>query len=244
MKTYGLIGHPLSHSLSKDFFDHKFEQENLSDCEYLLMDLNNIKDVIALKNNPQLFGFNVTIPYKQSILPYLDSMSEEALKIGAVNTVKVSNGKWTGYNTDVVGFEKSLIPLLSPNIKKALVLGSGGAYLAVKYVLDKLNISCSMVSRQSHQALYRYENIGKSVLNDHQIIINTTPIGMFPNENDVPNIPFHLLTPNHIVYDLIYNPEITLLLRNASLNGCYTKNGLEMLKIQAQESWKIWNNAN
>jgi shikimate dehydrogenase len=241
MKLYGLIGHPVSHSFSKDFFDAKFEQEKLSDCEYQLMDLSSIRDVVALKNKLQLCGFNITIPYKQSIIPYLDSISEEAQKIGAVNTVKVVDGKWMGYNTDVNGFEKSLLPLLQPSIKKALVLGSGGAYLAVKYVLEKLNIKCSMVSRTSHEALYRYENISKSVLSDHQLIINTTPVGMFPNQNHVPEIPFHLLTPNHVVYDLIYNPEITLLISNASFNGCYTKNGLEMLKIQAEESWKIWN---
>ena len=241
MKIYGLIGHPVGHSFSKDFFDAKFQQENLTDCEYQLMDLNSIKDLIALKNNKQLCGFNITIPYKQTVLPYLDSISEEAEKIGAINTVKVIDGKWIGYNTDVIGFEKSLVPMLSPSVKKALVLGSGGAFLAIKYVLEKLNISCSMVSRSSHQALYRYENISKSVLNDHQLIINSTPVGMFPNQNQVPDIPFHLLTPNHIVYDLIYNPEITLLLSNANFNGCITKNGLQMLKIQAEESWKIWN---
>lgn len=240
MRLFGLIGHPVSHSFSKSFFDKKFEAENLSDCRYELMDLATIKDVASLKSNKNINGLNVTIPYKQAVLPFLDDISDAAQLIGAVNTIKVKDGKWIGHNTDVVGFEKSLVPLLNPIIKKALVLGSGGAYLAVKYVLDKLSISSSLVSRQSLSALYRYEDITKSVLNDHQLIINTTPVGMFPDVNKMPEIPFHLLNPFHLVYDLVYNPEETLLLKNAAFIGCRVKNGLEMLQIQAEESWKIW----
>ena len=241
MKLFGLIGHTISHSFSKVFFDNKFEKENLSDCRYDLMDLGSIKEVISLKANNKIFGLNVTIPYKKTILPFLDSISEEAKKIGAVNTIKIKDGKWIGYNTDVIGFEKTLMPLLNPAIKKALVLGSGGAYSAVKYVLDNLGISCSQVSRISHSALFHYNDITKSVLNDHPLIINTTPLGMFPDVNQMPDIPFHHLQPFHLVYDLIYNPEETLLLKNASFIGCKVKNGLEMLQIQAEESWKIWN---
>ena len=241
MKIFGLIGHPVSHSFSKVFFDAKFEKEKLSDCRYDLMDLSTIKEVVSLRSNEHVFGLNVTIPYKMSILPFLDSISEEAQKIGAVNTIKIKNGKWIGYNTDAIGFQRSLVPLLNPSIKKALVLGSGGAYMAVKYVLDKLAIACSQVSRNSNLARFHYGDITKSVLNDHPLIINTTPLGMFPDVNQMPNIPFHLLSPFHLVYDLIYNPEETLLLKNASFIGCKVKNGLEMLQIQAEESWKIWN---
>jgi len=226
MKLFGLIGHPISHSFSKVFFDKKFEQENLNDCHYELIDIKTIDEIISLKNNPQLCGLNVTIPYKQAIIPFLDTISEEAKSVGAVNTIKIKDSKWHGYNTDVIGFEKSLVPLLNPSIKNALILGSGGASMAVKFVLDKLSISSSFVS--------------KSVLNEHQLIINTSPVGMFPDLNKMPEIPTDFLTPNHLVYDLIYNPEETLLLKNASFIGCITKNGLEMLQIQAEESWKIW----
>ena len=241
MKLFGLLGHPVSHSFSKSFFDNKFEQEGLRDCRFELIDLNSVKDVVPFKQNPEYRGFNITLPYKETILPFLDDLSEEAQKIGAVNTIKITGGKWIGHNTDVIGFEKSILPLLTPQIKHALIFGSGGAYRAVKYVLDKLSISVSLVSRQSHHALYRYEDITKSVINDHQLLVNTTPVGMYPNENEMPDIPFHHLGPEHLVYDLIYNPEETLLLKNAAFIGCKVKNGLEMLKIQAEESWKIWN---
>ncbi len=240
MKLFGLIGHPVSHSFSKSFFDKKFEQENLNDCRYELMDLESIDEILSLKNNSQLCGLNVTIPYKQAIIPFLDTISEEAKSVGAVNTINIKSGKWHGYNTDVIGFQKSLIHLLNPSIKKALILGSGGASLAVKYVLDKLSISSSFVSRDSKLTEYNYEDITKSVLNEHQLIINTTPVGMFPVVNKMPKISVHLLNRNHLVYDLIYNPEETLLLKNAASVGCSAKNGLEMLHIQAKESWKIW----
>jgi len=240
MKLFGLIGHPISHSFSKVFFDKKFEQENLNDCHYELIDIKTIDEIISLKNNPQLCGLNVTIPYKQAIIPFLDTISEEAKSVGAVNTIKIKDSKWHGYNTDVIGFEKSLVPLLNPSIKNALILGSGGASMAVKFVLDKLSISSSFVSRESKLTEYKYRDISKSVLNEHQLIINTSPVGMFPDLNKMPEIPTDFLTPNHLVYDLIYNPEETLLLKNASFIGCITKNGLEMLQIQAEESWKIW----
>ena len=240
MKLFGLIGHPISHSFSKVFFDKKFEQENLNDCHYELIDIKTIDEIISLKNNPQLCGLNVTIPYKQAIIPFLDTISEEAKSVGAVNTIKIKDSKWHGYNTDVIGFEKSLVPLLNPSIKNALILGSGGASMAVKFVLDKLSISSSFVSRESKLTEYKYRDISKSVLNEHQLIINTSPVGMFPDVNKMPEIPTDFLTPNHLVYDLIYNQEETLLLKNASFIGCITKNGLEMLQIQAEESWKIW----
>ena len=240
MKLFGLIGHPVSHSFSKAFFDKKFEKENRSDCRYELMDLETINEIISLKKTSQLCGLNVTIPYKQAILPFLDTISEEAKSVGAVNTIKIKEGKWHGHNTDIIGFHKSLVPLLKPSITKALILGSGGAALAVKYVLDKLSISSSFVSRESNLTEYNYRDITKSVLNEHQLIINTTPVGMFPDVNKMPEIPVHLLNRNHLVYDLIYNPEETLLLKNAASIGCKTKNGLEMLQIQAEESWKIW----
>ena len=240
MKLFGLIGHPISHSFSKFFFDKKFEKENLNDCHYELIDIKTIDEIISLKNNIHLSGLNVTIPYKQSIIPFLDTISEEAKSVGAVNTIKIKDSKWHGYNTDVIGFEKSLVPILTPSIKNALILGSGGASMAVKFVLDKLSIPFCVVSRVSKLVEYNYKNITKSVLNENQLIINTTPVGMFPYFDQMPEIPSDFLTPNHLVYDLIYNPAETLLLKNASFNGCMTKNGLEMLQIQAEESWKIW----
>ena len=205
-----------------------------------MFDLKSIQDVIDLKKNPYLKGLNVTVPYKKSIIPLLDFISEEAIKIGAVNTIKITDGKWFGYNTDVIGFEKSLVPLLSPAIKNALILGTGGASLAVRYVLEKLGISFSFVSRNLENADYRYKDLSESVLNTHQLIINTTPLGMFPDINKMPEIPLKYLTLNHLVCDLIYNPEETFLLKNAAFAGCQIKNGLEMLHIQAEESWKIW----
>ncbi len=243
MKAFGLIGNPLTHSFSKSFFEEKFKFENLENHSYSLFELRSIEEVLALKLDPFLIGLNVTIPYKQSILPYLDHISEVALAIGAVNTIKIVDGVWFGYNTDYIGFLNSLKPLLPYNIKKALVLGSGGAYCAIKYALQKLSISCSLVSRNSASKDYSYSEITSSVIKDHQLIINATPLGMFPNINTAPPFPFHLLSPNHIVYDLIYNPEESLFLKNSSFMGCQIKNGYEMLTIQAEESWKIWNDA-
>ena len=240
ISVFGLIGHPVSHSFSKGFFEKKFERENIKDCRYDMFDLKSIQDVIDLKKNPYLKGLNVTVPYKKSIIPLLDFISEEAIKIGAVNTIKITDGKWFGYNTDVIGFEKSLVPLLSPAIKNALILGTGGASLAVRYVLEKLGIYFSFVSRNLENADYRYKDLSESVLNTHQLIINTTPLGMFPDINKMPEIPLKYLTLNHLVCDLIYNPEETFLLKNAAFAGCQIKNGLEMLHIQAEESWKIW----
>ncbi len=240
MRVFGLIGHPVSHSFSKGFFEKKFESENIEDCRYDLFDLESIQDVIDLKAIPNLEGLNVTVPYKKSILPLLDFISVEAKQIGAVNTIKIMEGKWFGYNTDVIGFEKSLVPLVSPAVKNALILGTGGASLAVNYVLEKLGISTSFVSRDIEKADYCYKDLSEYILNTHQLIINTTPLGMFPDINKMPEIPLKYLTPNHLVYDLIYNPEETLLLKNAAFAGCQIKNGLEMLHIQADESWKIW----
>jgi shikimate dehydrogenase len=240
MRVFGLIGHPVSHSFSKGFFEEKFERENIQDCRYDLFDLESIQDVIDLKAIPNLKGLNVTVPFKKSILPFLDFISDEAKQIGAVNTIKINDGKWFGYNTDVIGFEKSLVPLVSSGVKNALILGTGGASLAVRYVLDKLGISSSFVSRDIEKADYSYKDLSEFILNTHQLIINTTPLGMFPDINKMPEIPLQYLTPSHLVYDLIYNPEETLLLKNAAFAGCQIKNGLEMLHIQADESWKIW----
>ncbi len=240
MTAFGLIGHPLTHSFSKLFFEEKFKHENLTNYTYSLFDLPSIDGVVSLKNIPSLLGLNVTIPYKQSILPYLDHVSQEALAIGAVNTIKNRDGFWYGYNTDYIGFLKSIKPLLAPHVSNALILGSGGAYRAIKYALESISISCSLVSRNSNIANYGYDEISASVLNRHQLIINCTPLGMFPNINTSPIFPFHLLSPSHLVYDLIYNPEETLFLKNSGMMGCRTKNGYEMLTLQAEESWKIW----
>jgi len=241
LKLFGLIGHPVSHSFSKSFFEKKFINENIMDCCYDLIDIKSLKEIEALKLNNTFSGLNVTIPYKKTIFPFLDWISEDAMTIGAVNTIKISDEKWYGYNTDVIGFEKSLLPLINTNVKNALILGSGGASLAVQYILNKLNISLTIVSRFKTNGQLNYEELSETLLNNHQLIINTTPLGMFPHIHEVPNIPDHFLNKNHIVYDLIYNPEETLLLKNALINGCKVKNGLQMLHLQAEESWKIWN---
>jgi len=241
MRLFGLIGHPVIHSFSKKIFDEKFESENITDCRYELFDLETVRDVAPLRANPELRGLNVTVPFKQSLIPYLDEVTEEAKIIGAVNCVKITDGKWIGHNTDIYGFEKSLTPLVNPANTKALILGSGGSSLAVQYVLNKLAIPFKVVSRKANPVFLKYFEISKSVMNVRHLIINTTPVGMFPNISELPAIPFHLLGPEHLVFDLIYNPDETLLLKNAAFIGCRIKNGLEMLQLQAEKSWEIWN---
>jgi shikimate dehydrogenase len=242
MHLFGLLGYPLSHSFSKRFFTEKFERESIENCRYDLYSIEKI-DLIRdiLQQNPELLGLNVTIPYKQAVMPFLDAIEEAAAEAGAVNSIKIQNGKLTGYNTDILGFEESLLNWITPRkTLKALVLGNGGAAKAVFYVLKKYNISYQIVARSPKSDEISYESLNKRTINTHRLIINTTPLGMLPNIDTCPNIPYQHLTEKHYLYDLVYNPEQTLFLTNGIAQGAATKNGIEMLHSQAINAWKIW----
>jgi shikimate dehydrogenase len=239
--TYGLVGKNISYSFSKEHFSKKFESENIENTSYVNFDLNDINEFSNIfKSNTSIKGLNVTIPYKESIIPYLDKISGKAARIGAVNTIKTTKkGKLKGYNTDEYGFRKSLLPLLEPHHKKALILGTGGASKAIAFALKKLHIPYQFVSRKTDDN-YNYTSLTETVIKTHQIIINCTPLGTFPNINECPNIPYHAISDQHLLYDLIYNPEETTFLRKGKNNGAITCNGLKMLELQAKKAWKIW----
>ena len=241
-RKFGLIGKNIDYSFSKKYFSEKFKKENL-DCTYSNFDIENISLIESILQKNGISGYNVTIPYKQEIIKFLDEIDEVAKAIGAVNTIKKIDNKNIGFNTDSIGFEKSLIPLIEnkkPN--SALILGAGGASKAVKYVLKKLKINYSTVSRKEGKSEFIYENLNDMIINRFKMIINCSPVGTFPNINKCPNIPYKHLTKEHVLYDLVYNPIESLFLRRGREIGCKTKNGLEMLEIQANESWRIWNN--
>ena len=245
MQKYGLIGFPLGHSFSRNFFNKKFETENI-DAQYLNFEIPTIgafKQVI--KDNPELNGLNVTIPYKQQIIPVLDGLDEDARQIGAVNVIKFTTGvggetKLIGYNSDVIGFRESIKPLLTSSHKKALILGTGGASKAVFHGLKQLGIKATFVSRESKESCLTYDALTLGVMAEHTVIVNTTPLGMFPNIHNCPNIPYDLLSPRHILYDLVYNPDETLFMTKGKERGAVVKNGLEMLWLQAVAAWNIW----
>ena len=241
---YGLIGKKLGHSFSADFFNNKFAREGIND-HYYLFPLEEISEFPhLLLENPDLEGLNVTIPYKQQLIPYLNSLSEEAEKIGAVNVIKFQRDgkdlKLIGYNSDCIGFKISLLPLLHDKIKKALVLGTGGASKAVSYVLKNLGLEVNFVSRKPGENLLTYEDLDQDIMKENLLIVNTTPLGMFPEIESYPPIPYHFLTPLHVCYDLVYNPLETLFMKKASEQGAVVKNGLEMLEQQALAAWDIW----
>ncbi len=238
-KEYGIIGKPLSHSFSPEYFANKFRALHL-DHSYLPFELNTIQDVVQLvKDRPNLVGFNVTVPFKQDILPFLATLSDEARSIGAVNTVKVIDGKLHGYNTDVIGFDKTIAGLHLKN-QKALVLGSGGASKAVRFVLNQRNIDVLQVSRITHENGIRYDEITSQILTDYPVIINTTPLGMEPDVKSKPNLPYSALDSNNVLVDLVYNPRLTAFLHEGLQRGSRIKNGFQMLVEQAEASWKIW----
>ena len=238
-KKYGLIGYPLSHTFSPGYFKKKFDKLNLHDYQYEAYPISDVKDVCELFE--QLSGINVTIPYKKTVIPFLDKTSIEANTIGAVNTIKIlPNGATIGYNTDVFGFEESLLPLLKKHHKKALVLGTGGASLAVCFVLKKLNIDYLLVSRNKKDDVVTYKELTNNHINEHTLIINTTPLGMSPFVDHYPEIPYQFINNQHFLYDLIYNPEETVFLTKGKEQGAVIKNGLEMLHLQAEKSWSIW----
>lgn len=238
---YGLVGYPLTHSFSPKYFAEKFKQQN-TNAVYQLFPTKDISSIAkVLETEPLLLGFNVTIPHKETILTLLDKLDKTAKQVGAVNCVEIKNNLLTGYNTDVIGFEKSLKPLLNRAHKKALILGTGGASKAIAYALKQLNIDYSFVSRNKAKNVYSYIDIEKSIIDDHQLIINTTPLGMHPNTEECPDIPYHLLSKKHLLYDTIYNPEKTSFLQLGEQYGTAIKNGQEMLELQANASWEIWN---
>ena len=246
MNAYGLIGYPLSHSFSKRYFAFKFEREHIRDCTYENFELSSIDQVPSLvRNTPSLQGFNITIPYKEKIIPFLQAGNEVVQQTGACNCVKIVEQQLIGYNTDVEGFRQSLQKQLQPHHTRALVLGTGGAAKAVSYVLNKLGIPFYYVSRNKEQReeYLCYEDIDEQLLGTHQLVINTTPTGMYPNIHTAPPIPYHALSANHFLFDLTYNPEKTLFLQQGESKGADIQNGYEMLVIQAEESWKIWTEA-
>ncbi len=241
-KKYGLVGKDISYSFSKKHFTDKFQTLHYDNCEYLNFDIPSIKDFPKIFSETKgLKGLNVTIPYKEEIIPYLDSLSKNAKKIGSVNTIVISKKKkLKGYNTDFYGFKKSLKPLLKSNHTKALILGTGGASKGVAFALKKLNIEYDFVSRNPDEFQISYDEIDAAIFEEYTIIINTTPVGTFPDVDVCPNLDYNLFTKKHIAYDLVYNPEETMFLKKAKEQGATTKNGYEMLLFQAEKSWEIW----
>ena len=244
MQRYALIGYPLGHSFSASFFNKKFLEENI-ESEYLLHPLetlNGLDDMI--REIPALKGFNVTIPHKRTVMEFLDSVSPAAKEIGAVNTVRIKEEgnhiTFHGFNTDYIGFRKSLEPLISENKGTALILGSGGASAAVGYALSSMGISYRIVSRSAERGNLTYEEIDDSIMSDIYLIINCTPLGTWPNIDSAPSIPYQLISPSMICFDLVYNPAVTKFMKLCAAQGATIKNGLEMLHIQAEEAWRIW----
>lgn len=242
--TLGLVGFPLSHSFSKAYFEKKFVSLGITNASYTNFEIEEVSEIrTILSKHVSLKGFNVTIPHKQSILPLCDDLSEEAGLIGAVNCISINNGKWVGHNTDYFGFKQSIKPFLEPQHNKALILGTGGSSKAVAYALQSVGVEVFFVSSHPNNEahVFSYPVLNDRIMNAFKLIINTTPLGMFPDIDKAPPIPFELLTPEHFCYDLIYNPEETLFLKQAKLNGALTMNGLSMLQLQAEKSWEIWN---
>lgn len=253
MTEYGLIGYPLGHSFSRQFFTEKFRKEGI-DARYLNFEIptvDGLKDII--REHPLLCGLNVTIPHKQAVMPLLDEISEEARQIGAVNVISIRRKAagagnasddaiiLKGYNADVIGFSDSIRPLLKPWHKKALVLGTGGASKAVVYGLKSLGVEPVNVSRTPKSGMLGYSDLSEEVMREHTVIVNCTPLGTWPKTDACPDIPYNLLTDRHLLYDLVYNPELTLFLKRGQEHGATTKNGLEMLHLQALASWRFWN---
>ena len=243
-KKFGLIGKTLNHSFSESYFLQKWKEYNLHNFSYTNYELSNEKEVATflLDEVMGLSGFNITIPYKETIIPYLDLLSKEAKKIQAVNCVKIEKGKLIGFNTDVFGFSESIKPLLKKQHTKALVLGSGGASKAVIYVLNSLGIAHKTVSRtKKKKGFLLYQDLTQEIMQSHTLLINCTPLGTFPNNNEFPPIPYEYINKSHLAFDLIYNPQITTFLKKAKVKDATISNGRKMLQLQAEESWKIWN---
>ena len=242
MNRFGLIGYPLGHSFSQKYFNNKFKTENLNDCFFELFPIENVDSFPELLDtHKDLKGLAVTIPHKQTIINFITSIDEVASEIGAVNCIKISSGITTGYNTDVIGFENSIKPILKRHHQKALILGTGGGSKAAQFVFKKLGIDHLVVSRTDKHPFIQYQQIDALICTEYNIIVNATPIGMAPKIDDFPEIPYHLLNEKHLLFDMIYNPEETMFLKKGKAAGAQTKNGYEMLLLQAEANWEIWN---
>lgn len=240
MTTYGLIGNPVSHSFSEDYFLEKFKKEHI-DATYHAYRLDRAIEFKALfLKNKNLRGLNVTIPFKEAVVPFLDIISKEAREIGAVNTISYRNKQYIGHNTDGFGFMKSLFPLLEKHHNRALILGTGGAAKAIAHALDSLGIHHRMVSRTPSENQFSYAQLDEKIINRHHLIINCTPLGTSPNTNSSPDIPYKQLSEKHLLYDLTYNPAVTQFLAKGQMQGCKIFNGQKMLEYQAERSWEIW----
>ncbi|MCD8317378.1 MAG: shikimate dehydrogenase [Paraprevotella sp.] len=244
MEKYGLVGYPLGHSFSRDFFNEKFANEKI-DAEFVNFEIPSIDsfpDILA--ENTNLRGLNVTIPYKEKIISYMDELNEDARRIGAVNVVRITNHKGKlylkGFNSDIIGFTRSIEPLLTPTQRKALILGSGGASKAVYHGLQKLGLESTFVSRHPQKDMLSYDQLYPEIIAEYKVIVNCTPVGMFPHTNECPDLPYEFIGSDHLLYDLIYNPEETLFLKKGREQGTIIKNGLEMLLLQAYAGWDYW----
>lgn len=246
-RQFGIIGYPLAHSFSQRYFTNKFEQEDIN-ARYDKFEIKSVDELAdILKTNPDLTGLNVTIPHKQAVIPLLTDISDEAKTIGAINVIKVGrdeNGNLSlkGYNSDVYGFMNSIRPLLNPAIHtKALVLGTGGGSKAVVYGLNQLGVETQLVSRTKNSDTISYEELDKDIMEQHTVVVNCTPLGTFPNVDEAADIPYHYLTHNHLLYDLVYNPEVTEFAKRGAKYGAQTENGAAMLELQAIKAWEMWN---
>ena len=245
MLQYGLIGYPLAHSFSPAYFEEKFQKEGIDNANYALFEIDYIhkfKDLLI--DHPGIAGLNVTIPYKESIIPYVDELSPEAAAIGAVNVIQFVDDRLIGHNSDAYGFERSLLNFLAENkttVSRAMILGSGGAARAVYYVLHKNNIPTTTISRSPDRGGYTYDQLTKNLMDEHPLLINATPLGTAPKTDNAPKIPYEFLTANHYLYDLVYNPSTTLFMQKGKEQGAQVKNGYEMLVQQAEKAWRIWN---
>ena len=240
MELYGLIGIPLGHSFSRKFFTEKFEREGLQ-AEYRNFEIEDARQMLdVVREHPELRGLNCTIPHKQAIMPMLDELSDMARRIGAVNVIRIRDGRLKGFNSDIIGFVESIRPLLQPHHTKALVLGTGGASKAICVGLEQLGIEWQYVSRKPRPDGITYADLTAEVMAQHTVIVNCSPVGMHPHNEDCPDIPYHLLTDKHLLYDLVYNPLETTFMKRGQVMGATTKNGLEMLHLQATASWKFW----
>ncbi len=242
MRQFGLIGFQLSHSFSKGYFANYFLKENILDAQYENYPIESIDFFTGLwNNNPSLQGLNVTIPYKKLVIPFLQHPSSVVQSIQACNCIKLHDGAFYGYNTDVIGFEQSLLPYLQPHHQKALIFGTGGAAAAVEWVLQKLGIAYQLVSRTASEGCIAYESLSPEIIEAHTLLIQTSPVGMYPNVDEAPNLPYEAISSKHHLYDLVYNPAETKFLALGAVQGATTQNGLEMLHLQADASWEIWN---
>lgn len=244
-KKYGLIGYPLSHSFSKEYFSEKFKKENINGCTYELYPLVSIDQLPGfIEKEKDLKGLNVTIPYKESVIPFITELDETAKSVGAVNCIKIENGILKGFNTDVFGFRQSIKPFLESRHERALILGTGGASKAVHYVLKEIGIDCYFVTRDKSRfnsdKAFEYSELNEYILNAFKLIVNTTPLGMFPETGGFPDLPYQYISSAHLLYDLVYNPAETEFMKRGKAQGASVVNGLSMLKQQAEEAWRIW----